>query len=120
MIGRRQAFLDYTAVCPANHYRPERRAKAEATVERGRRKSSIAARDWRRETRNGDDRGAPGTAARRPSIVTEYMAGSTLPQLTEPHQQNANWRSKWVASDAGWPLGYTKLPFRDDCSEPPR
>jgi hypothetical protein len=21
------------------------------------------------------------------------MAGSTLPQLTEPHQQNANWRS---------------------------
>jgi hypothetical protein len=58
-----------------------------------------------------DVRGAPGTTARRPSIVTEYMAGSTLPQLTEPHQQNANWRSKWVASNAVCPLGYTSCPF---------
>jgi hypothetical protein len=26
-------------------------------------------------------------------MFAAQMAGSTLPQLTEPHQQNANWRS---------------------------
>jgi hypothetical protein len=43
---------------------------------------------------------------RPPSIVAEYMAGSTLPQLIEPYQQDANWRAKVAC-----PLGYTKLLF---------
>jgi hypothetical protein len=47
---------------------------------------------------------------RRP--VTEYMAGSTLPQLTKPHQQNANWRSiPGLRANVGCPLCYTKLLF---------
>jgi hypothetical protein len=86
------------AVYPADHYCRLRRAKAEATVERGSPNTASPARDWCRETRHLGDRGTPSPSSHPQfSMFAAYMAGSTLSSLNRAPPSTAA-----TATVAGW------------------
>jgi hypothetical protein len=84
------------AVCPADHYCPLRRAKAEATVERA---SASPVRDWCRGPRHVGDRGTPLSSGQSNSRWSRQMAGSTLSPVDQaPLAERKLTVYRWVTS----------------------
>jgi hypothetical protein len=105
-------------VCPADHYRRVRCAKAEATVERGSPNSASPARDWCRETRHVGDRGTPSPSSHHSRCSRHRWRARPCRPWTEPTRRTQICGLFWVQVNVVCSLA-TESCLRDDRSERP-